>query len=365
VTASFAISFRIAIYEWISLMSNLSTSEHIPTQVPVPGIGARLLKLIMMLLPWIIIAALLGAGLFIHPQPVGGTVSASALERRDQFYGLAELPGGAVLASGSYGKILSISRDGQIRRLSTPTRNTLQDIAVWDAEHSVAVGNDGVILFSLDGGLHWNQATNVPRSGTANKLNRVRIGAEGLAIATGEMGAVLISRDFGRHWQRLRDEEDVAWNDVAILDNGQLVLVGEFGRVLLGNLETGQWREVESPLSSSLMALTFRDAQHGMAVGLEGGVMETRDGGQHWDVIDVGLRDHLFDVAWLQEQGVWFVTGALGRWASGDAKGWQSGTLDAQNLSWHVRALPVAGGIWLAGADIGRWDGKVWSLLKP
>ena len=56
---------------------------------------------------------------------------------------------------------------------------------------------------------------------------------------------------------------------------------------------------------------------------------------------------------------------ALGRWASGDAKGWQSGTLDAQNLSWHVRALPVAGGLWLAGADIGRWDGKAWSLLKP
>ena len=137
------------------------------------------------------------------------------------------------------------------------------------------------------------------------------------------------------------------------------------GGMVLGNLETGQWREVESPLSRSLMALTFRDTQHGMAVGLEGAVMETRDGGLHWDVIDVGLRDHLFDVAWLQEQGVWFVTGALGRWASGDAKGWQSGTLDAQNLSWHVRALPVAGGLWLAGADIGRWDGKAWSLLKP
>ena len=82
-------------------MSNLSTHEHILTQVPAPGRGARPLKLIVMLLPWTIIAALLWAGLFIHPQPVGGTVAASALERRDQFYGLAELPGGVVLASGS------------------------------------------------------------------------------------------------------------------------------------------------------------------------------------------------------------------------------------------------------------------------
>lgn len=87
---------------------------------------------------------MLWAGLFIHPQPVGGTVAASALERRDQFYGLAELPGGVVLASGSYGKILSISRGGSDPPLEHANpRNTLQDIAVWDAEHAVAVGNDG------------------------------------------------------------------------------------------------------------------------------------------------------------------------------------------------------------------------------
>lgn len=346
-------------------MSNLVKIEHSLQPVSVLRPGARLLKFVMALLPWTIIAALLGAGVFIRPQPVGSTITPSPLERRDQFYGLAELPEGTVLASGSYGKILSISPDGDIRRLNTPTRRSLQDIAAWDANRAVAVGNDGVILLSRDGGQHWTQATDVPRSEIANKLNRVRIGANGLAIATGEMGALLISRDFGGQWERLREEEDVAWNDVAILDGGQLVLVGEFGRVMLGNVDGRQWQDVDSSLASSLMAVTFRDALHGVTVGLEGAVLETQDGGRSWKALDVGVRDHLFDVAWLGEQGRWFVTGALGRWAAGSGSSWQVGILDERNLSWHVRALPVAGSVWLAGADIGRWNGKSWSPLKP
>jgi len=346
-------------------MSNLVTSEILIPQVSAPNLGARLLKVLMGLLPWVIIATLLWAGLFIRPQPVGGTIVPAPLERRDQFYGLALLPSGELLAAGSYGKILKIAQDGSISRLPTDVRNTLQDIAVWDAHHAVAVGNDGEVLYTRDGGASWQQAADVPRSEVANKLNRVRIGAEGLAIASGEMGALLISRDYGSTWGRLREEEDVAWNDVAILDGGRLVLVGEFGRIVLGNLDGQEWRDIDAGTGTSLMAVSFRDAQNGVAVGLEGTVLETSDAGESWTPRDVGLTDHLFDVAWLGEQQRWFVTGTLGRWAAGSAEQWQAGILDTRNLAWHVRALPVAGGLWLAGADIGHWDGQQWSRLKP
>ena len=183
-----------------------SSSLRVPRHSP----GQRVLKALMAVLPWSIIAGLLWAGLFIKPQPVGGTVTPPALERRDHFYGLALAPNGEVWASGSNGKILAIGVDGQVRREPTPTERTLQDIAIWDGSHAVAVGNDGVILHSQDAGRQWRAAEGVPRSEVANKLNRVRIAAGGLAIATGEMGALLISRDYGQSWQRLRDEEDVA-----------------------------------------------------------------------------------------------------------------------------------------------------------
>ncbi|MCM2321199.1 MAG: YCF48-related protein [Pseudomonas sp.] len=331
------------------------------------GVGQRALKLLTAALPWSIIAGLLWAGLFIKPQPVGATVTPPLLERRDHFYGLALSPAGDVWVSGSRGKILAITADGKISRLATPTERTLQDIAIWDASHAVAVGNDGVILHSSDAGRSWQAAQDVPRSEVANKLNRVRVAPGGLAIATGEMGALLVSRDHGHSWQRLREEEDVAWNDVAILDGGRLLVVGEFGRILLSDDQGQSWEEIASPVPASLMSVQFRDAQNGVAVGLEGALLVTRDGGRQWDSVALGIGDHLFDVLWDAANGRWFASGALGRWVTGaaDAGNWQTGALDERNLGWHTRALLVGSGIWLAGADVGRWDGRHWSPVKP
>jgi photosystem II stability/assembly factor-like uncharacterized protein len=339
------------------------------TALPVPRatLGQRALRLLMAVLPWAIIGSLLWAGLFIKPRPVGAMVTPPQLERRDHFYGLAAAPGGEVWASGSNGKILALTSDGGVRRMATPTARTLQDVASWDDSHAVAVGNDGVILFSQDAGLHWSAASDVPRSQIANKLNRVRIAEGGLAITTGEMGALLISRDYGQSWRRLREEEDVAWNDVAILGGSRLIVVGEFGRILRSEDLGQHWEEIESPLPGSLMSAQFRDAQNGVAVGLEGALLVTTDGGRQWQSIDLGISEHLFDVMWSSTQARWFATGALGRWVSGsgEAGAWKVGTLDNRNLSWHTRILSVGNDLWLAGADLGRWNGQLWSPLKP
>ena len=58
-------------------------------------------------LPWLIIAGLLWAGLFVKPQPVGVSLQPPVLERRDHYYGLAAVEG-ALLAAGSDGKILRV-----------------------------------------------------------------------------------------------------------------------------------------------------------------------------------------------------------------------------------------------------------------
>jgi photosystem II stability/assembly factor-like uncharacterized protein len=346
-------------------MSNIATSELSLPQAHTPGTGARVMKLMVAFMPWVIIAALLWAGIFIRPQPVGSTITPAALESRDQFYGLAKVPGADLLAVGSGGKILKIAGDSSVTRVTTPVKSTLQDVAAWSNGNAIAVGNDGVVLYSADKGETWQQAQDVPRSEVANKLNRVRAYGAGLAIAAGEMGALLISRDYGQSWQRLREEEDVAWNDVALLGTDTLLVVGEFGRVIRGSLNGNDWQEVDVGIGTSLMAVTFRNELSGVAVGLEGMVLETTDGGLSWATRDVGLTGHLFDVTWQAQQQRWFVTGVLGRWSAGTGDSWQNGILDERNLAWHVRALPVDGGLWLAGANIGHWDGKAWSLLQP
>ncbi|MCK0509048.1 WD40/YVTN/BNR-like repeat-containing protein [Aromatoleum anaerobium] len=316
-------------------------------------------------LPWAIIAGLLWAGLFVKPQPVGSTVQPPVLEQRDHFYGIALAAPGEVWVVGSNGKILTLGADGRAERFATPTERTLQDIALWDASHAVAVGNGGVILFTADAGRTWTAAADVPRSEVANKLNRVRVDEGGVAVATGEMGALLMSRDYGRTWTRLREEEDVAWNDVALLGGGRIRVVGEFGRILASDDDGASWQEAEPPVPSSLMAVAFRGTDVGVAVGLEGVVLVTRDGGREWRKVDISTHDHLFDIAWDATGGRWIGTGALGRWvrAEADATNWTTARLDDRDLSWHTRVVPAGEFAWFAGANVGRWDGTRWMPL--
>ena len=320
----------------------------------------------MAVLPWTIIGGLLWAGLFIKPKPVGSPITPPVLEQRDNFYGLAAAPDGSLWAAGSRGKIVAFHRGGEIRQLTTPVEKHLQDIAIWDANHALAVGNDGEIIYSRDGGASWVRAAAVPRSEIANKFNRVRVAPGGIALVTGEMGALLMSRDYGQSWSRLREEEDVAWNDVVSLDEEQLVVVGEFGRILRSSDGGLNWREIPSPTGNSLMAVSFRDSQHGVAVGVEGVALVTADGGDSWQTVATGASDHLFDVLWLANEQQWFATGALGRWLRADAGGrqWRVGKLDDRDPAWHTRVLPTDDGLWLAGANIGLWDGQRWSPLQ-
>ncbi|MCK9261282.1 MAG: YCF48-related protein [Azoarcus sp.] len=352
--------------------------DRIPDQVAAPAAGpipsppsaeksststrSKLLRAPVAIAPWLIIGGLLWAGLFIKPQPVGKTVQPPILERRDSFYGIALAANGEVWIAGSSGKILSLNGEGGITRLTTPTKRTLQDLATWSDGHGIAVGNDGVILHSADKGQTWLAADNVPRSEIANKLNRVRVAPDGMTIATGEMGALLMSRDYGSSWTRLREEEDVAWNDVAIIDDSRIRVVGEFGRILLSDDGGSTWTELEAPVASSLMSVAFRDAEHGVAVGLEGVVLTTSDGGLSWQEVELPVRDHLLDIAWDEGAQRWIGTGNLGRWVQSDADAvdWQTGRLDERDLSWHTRVLPAGDITWFAGANVGRWDGKRW-----
>ncbi|MFJ1470029.1 WD40/YVTN/BNR-like repeat-containing protein [Massilia sp. YIM B02787] len=329
----------------------------------------RLSNLLVSALPWTIIAGLLYAGLFIKPKAVGGSVTPPALERRDRVYGIAHGEGGALLAAASNGKILVIDTGRKVTRQATPVDLSLQDIAAFDATHAVAVGNDNVILYTEDGGKHWAKAADVPRSQVANKLNRVRTGANGVAVAIGEMGALLRSQDYGKTWQRLREEEDVAWNDVAILDGGVYVVVGEFGKIVRSGDGGKTWEKEQAPVEGSLMATAFRDASYGVAVGLDGVVLTSSDGGRHWASVDVPAHDHLLDVLWNADKNEWFAVGVLGRWVSGtqgaDGLQWRTGVLGEHIMSWHTRVLAAGSAYWLAGADVGAWNGRQWMPLDP
>jgi photosystem II stability/assembly factor-like uncharacterized protein len=70
----------------------------------------------------------------------------------------------------------------------------------------------------------------------------------------------------------------------------RLVAVGERGIVLLSDDNGVQWRQAQVPVSVSLTAVQFADADTGWAVGHAGVVLVSRDGGEHWAVQLDGKR---------------------------------------------------------------------------
>lgn len=313
----------------------------------------RAFSVFLSALPFLIVLALLYAAFYIKPSVDGTPVPPPPMARNDVVYGVTAPDGDALLwAAGSDGKVWTSrdhARTWTVQR--TPTRQLLQDIAAWDAQRAVAVGNDGVVLVTADGGHRWTKV-DVPRSPIANKLVRVRTYPGGAAWAVGEAGVALRSRDYGLHWDRVTPDEDSGWNDVAKLGD-RVILAGEFGRLRVSADDGATWRDVNGPVKSSLMAIAFRDDAHGVAVGLDGVVLRTDDGGATWERPQSATTTHLFDVTW--DGGRWAAVGNNGILLTGDAaaRDWRTTSVSATDRRWHTRIVALQDGYLWAGQGVG------------
>ena len=70
----------------------------------------------------------------------------------------------------------------------------------------------------------------------------------------------------------------------------RLVAVGERGIVLLSDDHGASWRQAQVPVSVSLTAVQFVDAQRGWAVGHSGAVLFSDDGGTSWALQFDGIQ---------------------------------------------------------------------------
>ena len=308
--------------------------------------------------PWLFIAGLLWAAIFVRPQPLGSTVQPPLIEERDAFFG-ATLPTADVAwMVGSDGKILR-SEDGLATwtRQDAATQEHLQHVAAWSADRAVAVGNNGVALYTQDGGASWHLG-DAPRSEIANKLLRVRTVGEAEAWAVGEMGALLHTQDGGASWARAMPEKDLAWADISFNGTGVSMLVGEFGE-MRRSIDGGQtWETLTPKVESSLTSVAFAEEGQGVAVGLEGVILTTTDHGETWAQVNSPTEFHLFDVVWDADSQRWLAVGDQGTWVVGQIDGeWESGRISQNSMPWLMDVQPVDGGALMVGAQVGVWEG--------
>lgn len=186
-------------------------------------------------------------------------------------------------AVGWEGTILATSDGGQSwQPQASDTNVVLGDVTVLeDGQRGWAVGNKGTILATRDGGLSWEAQP----SGSTQNLYRVSMLADGQrGWAAGSAGTILATRDGGRSWQPQTSGTPQPLFSLSMLADGQYGwATGALG-TFLTTIDGGRrWQPQKNPSVGGLLSESLLpDGQRGWAVGMGGTILATDDGGRTW-----------------------------------------------------------------------------------
>jgi photosystem II stability/assembly factor-like uncharacterized protein len=188
---------------------------------------------------------------------------------------------GTVSGAGSGPLIRTTTNNGDAWTSILPLGSgtgTLNDATFATSRIGWAVGTNGVILTTFDGGQTWARQT----SGTTVELKSVFFTDinTGWAVGGGTNNAIILkTTDGGESWQRQAVPADVQLRDVWFADAQTGWAVGA-GGVILGTTNGGEsWRLQQSGTRANLNGVAFANKARGWVVGDSGVVLRTLNAG--------------------------------------------------------------------------------------
>ena len=311
-----------------------------------------------------------------------GASKGNVFPDREDFYDAFVLDANNAWVAGGRGLILHMTNNGQdFAMLETGVQKAIYEIDFATAQDGIAVGQDGVVLKTSDGGKAWTQIPiELPLQDwqvAQPHYFAVSRGGDAQHIwAVGPVGAIIRSQDGGQTWENLSlwcdlsfdnfatsdpadDPEstlprmnpcDVTLNGVSFPTNTDGWVTGEFGIILRtqdGGVTWQRQRNVHNlpkytrpelseeeairqripPLYIEdlfLIDVDFRNAQEGYVTGESGTLLQTKDAGETWTNIPSGSFNTLLSVTAAPggNRGD-FATGVLGTLASDSSDSWQ------------------------------------------
>lgn len=180
---------------------------------------------------------------------------------------------GRYLAVGDRGHILRSSDGSQWQQVATPVRAMLLRVRFIDDRHGWAVGHDGVVLATQDGGDSWRLIHYDAERGKPiydvlfiDPDNGFIVGANAIFRRT---------RDGGQSWEDLEPDitiHGLHLSNILKLADGTLVVSGEKGTMARSPDGGDSWQQLRTPYAGSFFGmLPYRDS--GVFVfGLRGNV---------------------------------------------------------------------------------------------
>lgn len=263
--------------------------------------------------------------------------------------------GERLVAVGAYGHIMYSDDAGQRwQQASVPVSVTLTAVDFVDEQHGWAVGHDGIILASRDGGVSWqkqfdgfqaNQALadaiekqvadmeqqQIAAADAGNsqaeedleyELENVRFALDDAlfdiekgstkpfldvtflsrndGFAVGAYGMLFRTRDGGKQWQYAAggfpNPDRMHLSQFHILQSGHWLVVGEMGLVAFSQDYGQSWARLELPYDGSLFGV-LESGQEWLVFGLRGHVFASADQGKNWRELHTGSEQTLLSGA--------------------------------------------------------------------
>ncbi|MBO3273931.1 WD40/YVTN/BNR-like repeat-containing protein [Pseudomonas schmalbachii] len=247
--------------------------------------------------------------------------------------------GDRLVMVGANGHILLRHADGKVQQAQVPVDLLLTAVHFVDEHNGWAVGHDGVILHSGDGGQSWIKqldgvainalmlkwaeaevarleaasdaddealdnalfALDDARAGAASGPSRplldvwFRNAREGWAV--GAYGMIVHTADGGQSWEYLSsldNPERLHLNAVLGLADGSLLVAGEGGRLYRSSDGGRTWQPAQQPTQASLYKLLQLADGRLLALGFGDTLLSSQDQGQNWQSVALPVRAGLY-----------------------------------------------------------------------
>jgi len=216
----------------------------------------------------------------------------SPLAQRSLLTGLARA-GDRIIAVGQRGHVLWSDNAGQEwQQAQVPVSSDLVAVHFPVPAKGWAVGHDGVILHSADGGKSWQRQRDGRPDAADVPLLDVWFRDERSGYAVGAFGTLLETQDGGATWTSAQERTDNPkkmhlYSVRAVGDD--LWIAGEQGLLLKLDRASNRFTAVPLPYQGTLFGVTGT-ANAVVVHGLRGNVLRSTDHGASWQAVPTGVQ---------------------------------------------------------------------------
>lgn len=225
-------------------------------------------------------------GIVLHTADGGQTWTRQDTGTTANLFRIAAIDEQNAVIVGADGTIIrTTDGGGHWAKIKSPKDITLFNVAFTDKNTGFIAGEFSSILSTTDGGQNWNIIYGGNTGDfTIGPYFTVDFTDPQNGLAAGLAGDVMVTTDGGKSWKPQKLPDAIGSYVVSQDAASKKIWIGGTGGKMFSETPGGQWEEAKRATFQDLTDIAFAGNQ-GVAVGLNGTILLTKDAGKQWQVV--------------------------------------------------------------------------------